>query len=444
MQVAQRTSGLPDLWGANRLASDPLDAIFKPEEGFLWDYVSTLETPTAQHDEQHSTVTSAYPSADFMAEASGQTPEPSRPKTQDVSKTQAKKLKEQAKNRRTQRAFRERQKSKMQRFEQEVSALQDQLSQVLDEKRRLASRTTALEKVLSFREEHISLLEAGATEAAPREHNDATLPQTLLRFVEIVEQAKPGADWTVFQNVSQIPDERIRGLHKSWVAQMAECQANGGEVRGTAANVRLCELIDALVEMKRSAQFGAPVLFQKALASAVHATPDGQCPNSQFWQDVLVSARLSPESQESIVQAQQTLVAQMNTIVTNRKSLLTILQRSQDPTLDKEHENCTAFEEACQASDALRNNFVMEHRSVQEFTSRFWQSMDQVTAARLYVAAFPWPVDTLNISSNIILQQGPQARARVTSTNYNFRQLLQQSTSLSPFRSIAYSPTPST
>ena len=39
-----------------------------------------------------------------------------------------------------------------------------------------------------------------------------------------------------------------------------------------------------------------------------------------------VSARLSQESQESIVQAQQTLCAQMNTIVTNRKSLLTILQ----------------------------------------------------------------------------------------------------------------------
>ena len=159
MQVVQRTSGLPELWGANRLSSDPLDAIFKPEEGFLWDYVSTLETPTAQHDER-STVTSAYPCADLMVEVSGQTPEPSKPSAigQDMTKTQAKKLKEQAKNRRsakqatvetraglvmccsifealdlllrTQRAFRERQKSKMQRFEQEVSALQDQLTQV--------------------------------------------------------------------------------------------------------------------------------------------------------------------------------------------------------------------------------------------------------------------------------------------------------------------------
>lgn len=49
---------------------------------------------------------------------------------------------------------------------------------------------------------------------APRESGDATLPQTLLKFVEVVEQSKPGPDWTVFQNVSQIPDDRIRGLHK--------------------------------------------------------------------------------------------------------------------------------------------------------------------------------------------------------------------------------------
>ena len=49
---------------------------------------------------------------------------------------------------------------------------------------------------------------------APHESNDATLPQTLLKFVEVVEQAKPGPDWTVFHNVSQIPDDRIRGLHK--------------------------------------------------------------------------------------------------------------------------------------------------------------------------------------------------------------------------------------
>ena len=78
--------------------------------------------------------------------------------------------------------------------------------------------------------------------------------------------------------------------------------------------------------MKRSAQFGAPVLFQKALATALQSTPDGQYPNAQYWQDALVSARLSPESQDSIVSAQQTLCAQMNTIVTNRKSLLAILQ----------------------------------------------------------------------------------------------------------------------
>lgn len=70
------------------------------------------------------------------------------------------------------------------------STLTARMLQVLDEKRRLASRTTALEKVctmqaalhvqlltrylkhtslllqvLSFREEHISLLEAGASEA---------------------------------------------------------------------------------------------------------------------------------------------------------------------------------------------------------------------------------------------------------------------------------------
>ena len=154
MQVAQRNSGLPDLFGANRLSSDALDAIFKPEESFLWDYVSTLEAPVAQQDDR-STVTSVCPD-DITMEASGQTPEPSRSAavTQDMTKTQAKKLKEQAKNRRsvpvvgqadpersthlsssmllfrTQRAFRERQKSKMQRFEQEVSALQEQLSQV--------------------------------------------------------------------------------------------------------------------------------------------------------------------------------------------------------------------------------------------------------------------------------------------------------------------------
>ena len=71
------------------------------------------------------------------------------------------------------------------------------------------------------------------------------------------------------------------------------------------------------------------------------------------------------------------------------------------------------------------------------------QSMDQMTAARLYVAAFPWPVDTLDICSKI-MQQGGAARARAASSSYNFRQLLQQSTSLSPFRAIAYSPTPST
>lgn len=71
------------------------------------------------------------------------------------------------------------------------------------------------------------------------------------------------------------------------------------------------------------------------------------------------------------------------------------------------------------------------------------QSMDQVTAARLYVAAFPWPVDTLAICSKIV-QQGGSASTRGASSNYNFRQLLQQSTSLSPFRAIAYSPTPST
>lgn len=103
MQVAQRTSGLPDLFGANRLSSDPLDAIFKPDESFLWDYVSTLEAPVAQPDDR-STVTSAYPS-DIMIEASGQhsPPEPSRSAAvaQDMTKTQAKKLKEQAKNRRS-------------------------------------------------------------------------------------------------------------------------------------------------------------------------------------------------------------------------------------------------------------------------------------------------------------------------------------------------------
>ena len=71
------------------------------------------------------------------------------------------------------------------------------------------------------------------------------------------------------------------------------------------------------------------------------------------------------------------------------------------------------------------------------------QSMDQVTAARLYVAAFPWPVDTLAICSKIVQQGGPSS-TRAASSNYNFRQLLQQSTSLSPFRAIAYSPTPST
>lgn len=43
------------------------------------------------------------------------------------------------------------------------------------------------------------------------------------------------------------------------------------------------------VEMKRSAQFGAPVLFQKALASAVHGVPDGKYPDSKYWQDALVS-----------------------------------------------------------------------------------------------------------------------------------------------------------
>lgn len=102
MQVAQRNSGLPDLFGARRLSSDPLDAIFKPEESFLWDYVSTLEAPVVQQDDR-STVTSAYPSADMLIEASGQTPEPSKTAAtaQDMTKTQAKKLKEQAKNRRS-------------------------------------------------------------------------------------------------------------------------------------------------------------------------------------------------------------------------------------------------------------------------------------------------------------------------------------------------------
>ncbi|KAK9863913.1 hypothetical protein WJX84_002178 [Apatococcus fuscideae] len=442
MQVARRISGLSDFFGGNRLLSDPLDGFFKPEDSFLWDYVSSLEAAPAQQDDR-STITSAYPTTERMAEASGQTLTSGSPTSpsQDISKTQAKKLKEQAKNRRTQRAFRERQKSKMQRFEQEVSSLQDQLSQVLDEKRKLASRTTALEKVLSFREEHISLLEAGASEAATPSSNEEPLPQTLLKFMEVVE---PGtsADFS-FQNVSAIPNERIRGLHKSFVAQLAECQASGGEIHGTAAHTRLCELIDAMVEMKRSAQFGAPVLFQKALATAVQGSADGKYPSSQFWQDALVSARLSAESQENIVQAQQTLCAQMNTIVTNRKSLLAILQRSQDPALDQEHENSTAFQEACQASDALRSNFTQEHRAVQEFTLRFWQSMDQVAIARLYVAAFPWPVDTLAICTKII-QQGPQARGRIAPANYNFRQLLQQSTSLSPFRAIgAFSPSPS-
>ena len=157
MQVARRISGLSDFFGGNRLLSDPLDGFFKPEDSFLWDYVSSLEAAPAQQDDR-STITSAYPTTERMAEASGQTLTSGSPTSpsQDISKTQAKKLKEQAKNRRsvacsppckariftaglthvftllnrTQRAFRERQKSKMQRFEQEVSSLQDQLSQV--------------------------------------------------------------------------------------------------------------------------------------------------------------------------------------------------------------------------------------------------------------------------------------------------------------------------
>ncbi len=53
-----------------------------------------------------------------------------------------------------------------------------------------------------------------------------------------------------------------------------------------------------------------------------------------------VAARLSPESQDSIVSAQQTLCAQMNTIVTNRKSLLAILQVSHVLAATAQHKSC--------------------------------------------------------------------------------------------------------
>ncbi len=103
MQVARRVSGPPGLVGPSR-NSDLLESFWKPDEGFLWDYVSNLEAPQAQQDDR-STITSAYPAPELMAETSGQTltPTSSDPATlgQDANKLQAKKLKEQAKNRRS-------------------------------------------------------------------------------------------------------------------------------------------------------------------------------------------------------------------------------------------------------------------------------------------------------------------------------------------------------
>ena len=103
MQVARRISGPPDFVGPSR-NSDLLESFWKPDEGFLWDYVSNLEAPSALQDDR-STITSAYPAPELMAENSGQTltPTSSGPAalSQDASKLQAKKLKEQAKNRRS-------------------------------------------------------------------------------------------------------------------------------------------------------------------------------------------------------------------------------------------------------------------------------------------------------------------------------------------------------
>ncbi|EIE26064.1 hypothetical protein COCSUDRAFT_61060 [Coccomyxa subellipsoidea C-169] len=336
------------------------------------------------------------------------------------------------KNRRAQKRFREREKMKKATLESQVAELTTKLAALSQEKNRLENRNNILEKVVKLKDEYITDLESKGPklELPPAQSN---LNEALHDFYKVVMEGPcPHNDG------GNIPMSAIQKTHKAYIDALAKALVEGAEDPTRPAHKRMCDLVRADRAVMARIGLLSDKLYMIVASQQVMPLdkPIGR-PDMQHWKGVLDTVNLSMSQKEAVLAARHDLLSRMGSIVADRQPLVQgIAANAEGGDFSKQYERREMIEQ-------LQNNLKEEYRAVFDFEVALYQTiLKPLQQARMQVASYPWPVDSLAICGLIAAER--QSREAGGSFEEGAQQMEADYSSLltglpekSPFRMLA-------
>ncbi|BDA44346.1 hypothetical protein COCOBI_05-5300 [Coccomyxa sp. Obi] len=337
------------------------------------------------------------------------------------------------KNRRAQKRFREREKVKKATLESQVAELSRKLAALSQEKTRLENRNNILEKVVKMKDEHITDLESSTPKPKALEAPN-TLSEVLHDFYMVVH----GGPCPCYDGRA-IPMPAIQKTHKAYIDALAACLMEGAEDPADPAHERMCELIRAdRAVMARVGLLSEKLYMTLSSQNVVPVDKRLNRPDAEHWKTVLDAMGLSITQKEAVLAASQELLARMQIIVSDRQPIVqAIASNAEGGHFSQQFERQEMIEQ-------LQLNLKEEYRAVFDFEVALFQTvLKPLQQARMQVASYPWPVDTLAICALIAADRSHGNAQRTSSEGAqsmqaDFTSLLTGLPEKSPFRMLAH------
>ncbi|KAK9916110.1 hypothetical protein WJX75_008722 [Coccomyxa subellipsoidea] len=334
------------------------------------------------------------------------------------------------KNRRAQKRFREREKMKKATLESQVAELSGRLAALSQEKTRLENRNNILEKVVKLKEEYITDLESkGPTSDLPPAQSN--LNEALHDFYKVVHENP-----CLHYDGSNISLSAIQKTHKAYIDTLAKCLVEGAEDPTTPAHKRMCDLIRAdRAVMARIGLLSEKLYMIVASQQVMPGDKPLGKPDMQHWRDVLDAVKLSIAQKEAVLAARHELLSRMGSIVANRQPIVQAIAANADGG-----DFAVQFERR-ETIEQLQNNLKEEYRAVFDFEVALFQTvLKPLQQARMQVASYPWPVDSLAMCGLIATElqsRHGQSAEDVQHMQSDYSSLLTGLPQKSPFRMLA-------
>ncbi|KAK9818329.1 hypothetical protein WJX72_010687 [[Myrmecia] bisecta] len=327
----------------------------------------------------------------------------------------------QEKNRKAQARYRQRQKEKMDDYKQTVDRLNQQLEDMKMEKARLESQNRLLQKVARNKQELEGQIAAFAPAAqqsrASKEEQLEAVMQLLSDFIKVVSPNMPShVDARFLRNADERTHAQFRKIYNT---ELAKCLANGGDVVGSPAHLRLVELIEGKHKIMLGMAATSSRLWREISRNSCNCGSQGPLP-TDLWRRVVATMQLSPVQKAHLLDARRNLLLRIQDIVRQRRRIVAVLQVAV-PCIDQlEHKNAVSFVQASQAADELQANLESEHQAVSQFVREVFCSevIDPVQEARGKVEADPFVWDTLAVCGEVAAEAGEPTQMFSEARNY--------------------------